>query len=128
MTSPEPHCGQAIEMAASFIARQLVAGFPSLSSGRKFPALTFGYDWTKIRERGLIAFSRKSGELMQVYQIEWECANCGQRQKFRRGINEEDGWPNKFEDLECENNDCRQVQDVPFRNCTDSPVEGTEEY
>jgi len=65
---------------------------------------------------------------MQVYQVEWECVNCGQRQKFRRGISEEEGWPNKFEDLECGNSDCRHVQDVAFRDCTVSPVEGTEEY
>ena len=65
---------------------------------------------------------------MQVYQIEWECANCGRRQTFRRGLNEEDWWPNKFEDLECENTDCHQVQDVVFRGCVVSPVEGTEEY
>lgn len=47
---------------------------------------------------------------------------------FRRGFNEEDGWPNKFDDLECENSECGQVQDVPFRACTLTPVEGTEEY
>jgi len=43
------------------------------------------------------------------------------------GLNEEDGWPNKFEDLQCENEECGQVQDVPFRACTATPVEGTED-
>jgi hypothetical protein len=65
---------------------------------------------------------------MQVYEVEWECPSCGRRQMFRRGFNEEDGWPNKFEGLECGNAECAQVQDVPFRACTVTPVEGTESY
>jgi len=52
---------------------------------------------------------------MQVYEIEWECISCGHRQTFRRGISEEDGWPNKFDDLKCENEECRQAQDVACR-------------
>ena len=59
---------------------------------------------------------------MQVYEIEWECISCGHRQTFRSGISEEDGWPNKFDDLECENEECRQAQDVAFRKCTITPV------
>jgi hypothetical protein len=65
---------------------------------------------------------------MQLYQIEWECAHCGHRQMFRRGFVEEGGWPNKFEDLECANGECHQVQDVAFHACAVTPVEGTEEY
>jgi hypothetical protein len=31
---------------------------------------------------------------------------------------EQDGWPNKFEDRKCENEDCGQVQDVRSNACT----------
>lgn len=65
---------------------------------------------------------------MQVYEVEWECPSCGRRQMFRWGINQDDSWPNKFDDLECENSECGQVQDVPFRACTTTPVEDREEY
>jgi rubredoxin len=64
---------------------------------------------------------------MQAYLVEWECPSCGRKQSFRRVVSEEDGWPNKFEDLQCKNEDCGQVQDVPFRVCTATPVEGMEE-
>ena len=64
---------------------------------------------------------------MQVYKIQWECANCGQKHTFRRGLNEDDGWPNKFDDLECENAECGQSQDVAFRDCTVSLIEGSED-
>ena len=63
---------------------------------------------------------------MQVYLVGWECASCRWKHSFRRGFNEQDGWPNKFEDLQCEDDECDQVQDVPFRACTVTPVEGTE--
>ncbi|MBZ5671091.1 MAG: hypothetical protein LAO04_15355 [Acidobacteriia bacterium] len=36
---------------------------------------------------------------------------------FRHGLHEGNGWPNKFE-LICENAECGQEQDVPFRLCT----------
>ncbi len=65
---------------------------------------------------------------MQVYKIQWECANCGHKNSFRSGINEDDGWPNKFDDLECANDECRQEQDVAFRDCVVELVEGSEEY
>ena len=39
---------------------------------------------------------------------------------FRHSVNEDDGWPNKFE-LTCENAECGQEQDVPFRDCTVTP-------
>lgn len=54
---------------------------------------------------------------MQTYLVEWECGSCGQSQSFRQSVNEDDGWPNKFE-LTCENTECLQEQDVPFRDCT----------
>ncbi len=54
---------------------------------------------------------------MQVYLVQWECTYCGSRNSFRRGHNEEDGWPNKFE-LTCANQECAQEQDVPFRKCS----------
>ena len=53
---------------------------------------------------------------MQEYQVEWECGSCGENHVFRKMVNEDDGWPNKFE-LTCENPECRQEQDVPFRAC-----------
>ena len=65
---------------------------------------------------------------MQVYKVQWECSNCGRKHAFRRGLNEDDGWPNKFDDLECENEECGHSQDVAFRDCTVSVIEGTEEY
>ncbi len=61
---------------------------------------------------------------MQIYEVEWVCGNCGEPHSFRHSISEEDGWPNKFE-LTCENPDCRQEQDVPFRDCTVTPVDLT---
>jgi hypothetical protein len=54
---------------------------------------------------------------MQVFLVEWECGSCGQKHSFRHAIQDEDVWPNKFE-LSCENSDCGQEQDVPFRACT----------
>jgi hypothetical protein len=54
---------------------------------------------------------------MQVYLVEWGCASGGQRHSFRHGIQEGDGWPNKFE-LTCDNATCGQEQNVPFRLCT----------
>jgi hypothetical protein len=58
---------------------------------------------------------------MQDYKVEWECGSCGERQSFRHSIEEDDGWPNKFE-LTCENPECGQEQDVPFRDCTATPL------
>ena len=54
---------------------------------------------------------------MQVFHVEWESASCGQKHSFRHGLHEGNGWPNKFE-LICENAECGQEQDVPFRLCT----------
>jgi len=58
---------------------------------------------------------------MQVFVVEWECKSCGEWHMFRHSINAEDGWPNKFE-LTCENAECKQAQDVPFRDCTVTPI------
>jgi hypothetical protein len=63
---------------------------------------------------------------MQVFLVEWECGSCGERHSFRHSINEDDGWPNKFE-LTCENAECGQEQDVPFRDCTVTPIGQTGE-
>ncbi len=57
----------------------------------------------------------------QVYIVRWECISCGQEHAFRYTLPELGDWPNKFENLECENEDCRQVQEVPFRKCTVEP-------
>lgn len=53
---------------------------------------------------------------MPTYVVQWECGSCGQSNSFRHSINQDDGWPNKFE-LTCDNADCQQEQDVPFRAC-----------
>jgi len=66
----------------------------------------------------------RDGLIMQVYLVEWECGSCGERHSFRHSVNQDDGWPNKFE-LTCENADCGQEQDVPFRACT-ATLLGTE--
>ena len=58
---------------------------------------------------------------MPVYLVEWECVSCGKKHSFRQGVQDEDGWPNKFE-LTCDNPDCGQEQDVPFRSCTVTPI------
>ena len=57
----------------------------------------------------------------QVYVVTWECLSCGQEHAFRYTLPEDGEWPNKFEDLECKNLDCCQVQDVPFRKCHVEP-------
>ena len=59
---------------------------------------------------------------MLVYLVQWECLSCGHAHSFRHSISEDDGWPNKFE-LTCENSDCGQEQDVPFRACTVTPID-----
>ncbi len=59
---------------------------------------------------------------MTVFLVEWECGNCGHLHSFRHGVNEDDGWPNKFE-LNCGNAECGQEQDVPFRACTVTPID-----
>ena len=61
---------------------------------------------------------------MQVYQVQWECISCGHQHEFRHGLNDNDEWPNKFDDRECENPECGHEQDVAFRNCTVTPIEG----
>ena len=58
---------------------------------------------------------------MQTYLLQWECVSCGHAHSFRHSINEDDGWPNKFE-LTCQNPDCGQEQDVPLRACMVTPV------
>ena len=55
----------------------------------------------------------------ELYTVTWECISCGQEHSFRHTVMD-DIWPNKFE-LECENPDCGQSQDVPFRKCTVEP-------
>jgi hypothetical protein len=59
--------------------------------------------------------------MLQVYLVEWVCGSCGERQSFRHIVNEDDGWPNKFE-LTCANPECGQEQDVSFRDCTVTPI------
>jgi hypothetical protein len=59
---------------------------------------------------------------MQSFRVEWECGSCGERHTFFHELNPDDGWPNKFE-LTCDNEDCGQEQDVPFRACTATPIE-----
>jgi len=58
----------------------------------------------------------------QLYTVTWECISCGHEHSFRYTLMEEGAWPNKFE-LDCENPDCGQSQDVPFRKCTVEPFE-----
>ena len=65
---------------------------------------------------------------MQIYKVQWECVSCGQKHSFRRGLNEDDGWPNKFDDLVCDNAECGQEQDVAFRACNVTLIEGTDDY
>lgn len=55
---------------------------------------------------------------MKRYRVSWQCASCSHEHSFFRLRGEFDDWPNKFEDLKCENSDCRQVQDVRFQACT----------
>jgi hypothetical protein len=59
---------------------------------------------------------------MRVFLVKWECGSCGQIHSFRHGVNEGDGWPNKFE-LTCTNLECGLEQDVPFRACTVTLIE-----
>jgi hypothetical protein len=59
---------------------------------------------------------------MKEYKIEWTCRLCGQKHEFSRSLTELDDWPNKFDDLECENQECRMSQDVAVRSCTITPV------
>jgi hypothetical protein len=61
---------------------------------------------------------------MKVHEIQWECISCGHQHSFRRGLAEGDDWPNKFDDLECENPDCGHEQDVALRKCTVTEIEG----
>ncbi len=56
----------------------------------------------------------------QVYTVKWECISCGREHSFRYTLPEHGEWPNKFE-LACENRECRQEQDVPFRACEVEP-------
>jgi len=58
----------------------------------------------------------------RIYDVEWECLSCSHPHKFRRVLAELDDWPNKFEDLKCENPDCGHVQDVRFQSCTVTEV------
>jgi hypothetical protein len=59
---------------------------------------------------------------MLVYTVEWCCKLCGQTHSFLKEISDLDGWPNKLDDMRCENEDCGQVQDVPLRSCTVTEV------
>ena len=60
--------------------------------------------------------------MMQNFRVEWECGSCGHAHSFQHTVDPDDGWPNKFE-LTCENPDCAQEQDVPFRDCTATPLD-----
>ncbi|MDA2913835.1 hypothetical protein MYX77_07750 [Acidobacteriia bacterium AH_259_A11_L15] len=44
--------------------------------------------------------------------------SCSHTHTFRHVLGEFDDWPNKFEDMKCENEDCGHVQDVRFQSCT----------
>lgn len=58
----------------------------------------------------------------QLFQVQWSCLSCSREHAFRRVLGEFDDWPNKFEDLRCENPDCGQVQDVRTASCTITPI------
>jgi len=60
----------------------------------------------------------------RVFLITWNCISCGTSHSFRRALGEFDDWPNKFEDMECGNPDCGQVQDVRFTHCAVEPLQG----
>ena len=60
---------------------------------------------------------------MTVYTVDWYCKLCGQPHSFLKEVSELDGWPNKFDDMRCENEDCGQIQDVPVRSCTMTEME-----
>ncbi len=60
---------------------------------------------------------------MRLYNVDWSCKLCGQSHSFQHQLSEMDEWPNKFEDMECENPDCTQVQDVPMRSCTINQID-----
>jgi predicted RNA-binding Zn-ribbon protein involved in translation (DUF1610 family) len=68
-------------------------------------------------------FRSRERKTMQAYLVEWECISCGHRHSFRHGLAEGDDWPNKFEDLECENPDCGHTQDVRFHACRVTKLE-----
>lgn len=55
---------------------------------------------------------------MKQYKVEWNCKLCGQRHEFHRSLSDFDDWPNKLDDLECQNPECGLSQDVPTRSCT----------
>ncbi|HVZ60514.1 MAG TPA: hypothetical protein VG892_06970 [Terriglobales bacterium] len=55
----------------------------------------------------------------QLYTVTWGCISCDQEHSFRHAVSD-DIWPNKFE-LQCQNPECGQEQDVPFRKCTVEP-------
>lgn len=55
---------------------------------------------------------------MKRYRVNWQCISCSHEHAFTHMLGEFDDWPNKFEDHQCENPDCRQVQDVRFHACT----------
>lgn len=57
----------------------------------------------------------------QIFTVTWECISCFQEHSFRYILPAHGEWPNKFEDLTCENSDCGQTQDVPFRKCSVEP-------
>jgi hypothetical protein len=59
---------------------------------------------------------------MKNFKVEWTCKLCGDKHEFSRTLSELDDWPNKFDDLECENKDCGYSQDVPTRSCTITPM------
>lgn len=55
---------------------------------------------------------------MKRYRVRWHCISCGQEHSFLHTLGEFDDWPNKFEDLKCENRECGQRQDVRFAAST----------
>jgi hypothetical protein len=51
---------------------------------------------------------------MTVYTVEWCCKLCGQPHSFLKEVSEFDGWPNKFDDMRCENEDCGRSRTCPY--------------
>ena len=54
----------------------------------------------------------------KTYLVEWTCRLCGKMQSFLKAVSDMDGWPNKFDDLKCGDDECGFSQDVPVRSCT----------
>jgi hypothetical protein len=60
----------------------------------------------------------KAGGCVKQFNVEWTCKLCGQVNRIRQVLGNPDEWPNKFDDLQCDNEECGNAQDVPTRSCT----------